>query len=125
MTQTVNLVGKKIKYLNNRDLLSEIHKSKCSFSSFTKKEFSQHDIILPSLTKVNLRTIAEAKRNRAKRLSLEIFVAAKNAGDKKIKLADCAIDYKTISKQDLVFRIMTFDHIPLAPGRPQQTVMIK
>lgn len=121
MTTTLTPTGKKVKYLNNRDLLSEIHKSKCSFSSFTKKEYSQHDIILASLDKINIRSIAEAKRNRAKRLGLEIFTAARLSGDKKIKIAECTPDYKTISKEDLVFRIMTFEHIPLAPGRKKTT----
>lgn len=120
MTETTT-TGRKVKYLNNRDLLSEIHKSKCSFSSFTKPEYSQHDIILPNLDKINIRTIAEAKRNRAKRLGIEAFTAARASGDKKIKLAECTPDYKTISKTDLVFRIMTFDHVPLAPGRKKTT----
>lgn len=121
---TTSPTGKKVKYLNNRDLLSEIHKSKCSFSSFSKKEYSQHDIILPSLDKINIRTIAEAKRNQAKRLGLEKFGLARLEGDKKIKLADCTPNYKTIQKTDLVFRIMTFDHIPLAPGRKKTTKTI-
>ena len=108
---------KKSRYLNNRDLLAEIHKSKNTFSSFTKKEYEQHDIILSNLDKVNIRTIAEAKRNRAKRLGLEAFNAARAAGDKKVKLAELTPDYKTIQKTDIVIRIMTFDHIPLAPGR--------
>jgi hypothetical protein len=112
---------KKIKYLNNRDLLTEIHNSKCSFSSFTKKEYSQHDIILTQLEKINIRTIAEAKRNRAKRIGLETFNRARADGDKKIKLSECTPDYKTIQKNQLVFRIMTFDHIPLAPGRKKTT----
>jgi hypothetical protein len=41
--------GRKVKYLNNRDLLAEIHRSKSSFSSFTSPEYSQHDIILSNL----------------------------------------------------------------------------
>ncbi len=118
MTITTSLTtGRKVKYLNNRDLLAEIHKSKCSFSSFTKPEYSQHDIILPSIDKINIRTIAEAKRNKAKRLGLEAFVAARLSGDKKIKLLEVTPDYKTIAKTDIVIRIMTFDHNPLAPGR--------
>lgn len=121
MTTSLNPAGKKVKYLNNRDLLAEIHKSKCSFSSFEKPEYSQHDIILPNLEKINIRTVAEAKRNRAKRLGLEIFAQARANGDKKIKLAECIPDYTTIAKTDLVFRIMTFDHIPLAPGRKKTT----
>ncbi len=117
MAMTISPTGRKVRYLNNRDLLAEIHKSKNSFSSFTKPEYSQHDIILTSLDKVNIRTVAEAKRNRAKRLGLIAFNEARLAGDKKIKLAECTPDYKTIQKGDLVFRIMTFDHIPTAPGR--------
>jgi len=121
MTTTLLPTGKKVKYLNNRDLLAEIHKSKCTFSTFTKPEFSQHDIILTNLDKINIRTIADAKRNKAKRLGLESFAKARISGDKKIKLAECTADYTTIAKTDVVFRIMTFEHIPLAPGRKKTT----
>ena len=116
-TTTIAPTGRKVKYLNNRDLLAEIHRSKCSFSSFLQPEYQQHDIILTSLDKVNIRTIADAKRARAKRLGLQAFALARASGDKKIKLAECTPDYKTIAKTDVVIRIMTFDHIPLAPGR--------
>jgi hypothetical protein len=114
---TVIITTRKVKYLNNRDLLAEIHKSKNTYSSFTKPEYHQYDIILPSLDKVNIRTIADAKRARAKRIGLEAFALAKASGDKKVKLADCTPDYKTIAKTDVIIRIMTFEHIPLAPGR--------
>lgn len=112
---------RKVKYLNNRDLLAEIHRSKCSFSSFTQPDYSQHDIILPSLDKVNIRTIADAKRARAKRMGLIAFAIARNGGDKKTKLAEVTPDYTTVAKTDIVIRIMTFDHIPLAPGRKKTT----
>ena len=117
MTTHISPTGKKVKYLNNRDLLTEIHRSKCSFSSFIDPKYQQHDIILTNLDKVNIRTVAEAKRNRAKREGILAFGAARIAGDKKIKLAECTADYKTIAKTDIVIRIMTFDHIPMAPGR--------
>ena len=109
--------ARKVKYLNNRDLLSEIHLSKCSYSSFTKQEYHQYDIILTNLDKINVRSLADAKRNRAKRIGLLAFNAARIAGDKKIKLSECIPDYKIIPKTDIVIRIMTFEHIPLAPGR--------
>jgi hypothetical protein len=112
---------RKVKYLNNKDLLAEIHRSKCSFSVYEKPEHSQYDIILPNLDKINIRTIAEAKRNRAKRLGIEAFNRLRLAGDKKTKLLEATPDYKTIAKTDLVIRIMTFDHIPLAPGRKKTT----
>ena len=117
MSITISPTGRKVRYLNNKDLLAEIHKSKNSFSVFTKPEYSQHDIILTSLDKINIRTVADAKRNQAKRLGILAFNAARISGDKKIKLAECTPEYTTIKKTDLVFRIMTFDHIPLAPGR--------
>lgn len=108
---------KKVKYLNNRDLLSEIHKSKCSFSSFTSKEFNQYDLIVPDIKKITQKMIAEAKKQRAKRIGLMQFSIAKEAGDKKVKLIDVIPDYKKIPKTDLIFRIMTFEHVPLSPGR--------
>jgi hypothetical protein len=121
MTIITSPTGRRVKYLNNRDLLAEIHRSKCSFSSFTKPEYQQHDIILTNLDKINIRTVAEAKRNRAKRLGLEAFTRARLSGDKKIKLSECQPDYKTILKTDIVIRIMTFEHIPLSPGRKKTT----
>lgn len=102
----------KINYLNNKDLLEEIHKSKNTYCSFVQPEYHRYDIILPSIEKINIRTIAEAKRNQAKRLSQKAFESRKAAGEK-IKASECEIDYKKINKQDLIFRIMTFDHIPL------------
>ena len=107
---------RKVNYLNNKDILKEIHKSKSTFCSFVSDTDHQFDIILPSIDKINIRTIAEAKRAQAKRLQHEAFEARKAAGEK-VKLAECEIDYKKIEKTSLVFRIMTFDHIPEEPGR--------
>ena len=102
----------KVNYLNNKDLLEEIHKSKNTFCSFVNPEYHQYDLILPTIDKINIRTVAEAKRAQAKRMSQEAYASRKAAGEK-VKIADCEVDYKKIPKQDLVFRIMTFDHIPL------------
>lgn len=107
---------RKKNYLNNRDLLLEIHKSKNSFNSYIDPSYHQYDIILPSLDKINIRTIAEAKKNKAKRLCIENYETRRLAGEK-IKLTDCEIDYKTIEKTELIFRIMTYDHVPDETGR--------
>lgn len=107
---------KKVNYLNNKDLLKEIHKSKTSYSSFSKPEYHQYDLILPSLEKINVRSTADAKRARAKRLAQEAFEIAKEENSK-VKLAEFEIDYRKIEKTDVVFRIMTYEHIPLEPGR--------
>lgn len=107
----------KIKYLTNKDLLREIHLSKNTYCSFTQPEYSEYDLILPNLSKINVRTIAEAKRNRATKLSKQAHESAMIAGGKKLSAKDFEIDYKKVAKTDVVFRIMTFEHIPLAPGR--------
>jgi hypothetical protein len=102
----------KVNYLNNKDMLLEIHRSKTSYCSFTDPKYHQYDIILPSVDKINIRTVAEAKRNQAKRIG-DLDYATRKKDGQKVKQADCEIDYKKIAKTDLVFRIMTYDHIPL------------
>lgn len=107
---------RKVNYLNNKDMLKQIHKSKSGFCSFVEADYNQYDIILTDIDKINIRTIAEAKRNKAKRLTLADFDARKLAGEK-VKQAECEVDYKKMKKEELIFRIMTFDHIPEEPGR--------
>ena len=107
---------RKINYLNNKDILKEIHKSKSTYCSFVDPDYHQFDIILPNIEKINIRTIAEAKRNKAKRLGLLAFEEAKSQG-KKVKQAEFEIDYKKIEKTELIFRIMTYEHVPDEPGR--------
>jgi hypothetical protein len=107
----------KIKYLTNKDLLKEIHLSKNTFCSFTAPEYADYDLIIPNLDKLNVRTIAEAKRNRATKLGKKAHEAAVLATGKKQPAKDFEVDYKKITKTDVVFRVMTFEHIPLAPGR--------
>ncbi len=109
-------MARKVNYLNNKDMLLEIHRSKATFCSYIAPEHADFDIILPSVDKINIRTIAEAKRNKAKLQGSRAYEAAKTAG-KKVKMAEFAVDYRKIEKNELIFRVMTFDHIPDEPGR--------
>ena len=111
---TTNLKAKQ--YLTNKELLKEIHLSKNRYSSYAQPEYADYDLILLDVKKINIRTIAEAKRNRALRLSQQLLAETQKTNTK-AKLADVEIDYKKILKTDVVFRIMTHDHIPLEPGR--------
>jgi hypothetical protein len=95
---------KKVNYLNNRDILKEIHLSKNSYCTYRDRDLDhQFDIILPSVEKINQRTIAEARRNRADRLKRE-------TGE--------LVNEKKIPHTDLVFRVTCWDHIPKAPKKP-------
>jgi len=93
----------KVNYLNNRDILKEIHLSKNTFCWYRDRDLDhQFDIILPSLDRINIRTIAEARRNRADRIKRE-------TGE--------VVDPKKIPNTDLVFRVTCWDHIPRAPKK--------
>ena len=82
---------KRVKYLNNRDLLKEIHKSKNTYSSYVADKDADYDIILPALSKINATTIAQARKNKAKKLTVTAWEEAKAQGQKKIKLSDFTI----------------------------------
>ena len=97
-------------------MLLEIHRSKTSYCVFTDPKYHQYDLIVPGVDKINIRTIAEAKRVQAKRMGQQEFERRKAAGEK-VKIADCEVDYKKVAKKDVVFRVMTFDHIPLNSTR--------
>jgi len=66
---------KKVIYLNNRDILKQIHLSKNTYCTFLDPvNDHQYDIILPTVEKINQRTVAEARRNRADRIKKETGV---------------------------------------------------
>ena len=94
---------KKVNYLNNRDILKEIHRSKSTYCAFRDRELDhQYDIIVPSVDKINQRSIAEARRNQADRIK-------RATGE--------IVDPKKISNTDLVFRVITWEHIPKVPKK--------
>jgi hypothetical protein len=103
MTTTLTKTPARVNYLNNRDILKEIHASKNTYCWYRDRVLDhQYDIILPSLDKINQRTIVEARKSRADRIKRE-------TGE--------VIDQKKIPNTDLVFRITAWDHIPKAPKK--------
>ena len=103
MSVTIPRTAPRVNYLNNRDILKEIHFSKNTYCSFVDPAIDhQFDIILPSVAKINQKTVAEARRNRADRIKRE---------------TGTIVDPKKIPNTDLVFRITTWDHVPKAPKK--------
>ena len=101
----------RVNYLNNRDILKEIHLSKNTYCSFLDRVTDhQFDMILPSVDKINQKTVAEARRHRADRHKRE-------TGE--------VIDPKKIPNTEVVFRIMTWEHIPMAPKKVPKTAAKK
>lgn len=115
----MSISKKPVNYLNNKDILKEIHESKTSYCSFSRGEYNKYDLIIDipddslekSLAQITkIANIKQAKENRAIRLS--------NATGKEIQP-------KQILDTDLVFRVMTWDHIPVSPKQPRKTVQKK
>jgi hypothetical protein len=103
MTTTLTKTPARVNYLNNRDILKEIHASKNTYCWYRDRDLDhQYDIILPSTDKINQRTIVDARKSRADRIKRE-------TGE--------VIDQKKIPNTDLVFRITAWDHIPKAPKK--------
>jgi hypothetical protein len=111
----------KSNYLNNRDILKEIHKSKNTYCSFLTPEDGFYDIILPSVDKINKKNISEGKKLRAERLTRAAFDAAQALSSTKLKLDDFSVKPNKIAPTDIVFRIMTWEHIPTDVQKPKKT----
>ena len=103
---------KRVNYLNNKDLLAEIHKSKNSYCSYVSEDDAQYDYIVTDVKKINNTAVAQARKIKAKRLTQEAWEAAKATGNKRQKMSDFTVSARRINKTDLVFRVMTFEHVP-------------
>lgn len=146
--------GPTVNYLNNKDILKEIHKSKLSFCFLEDTKYGQQDVILndvdditkeytvdhPAVYEVDEDDVPlsdtpieeawtehrsylqDAKENQAKRFKDAGYAAAMLTHDRtdyknKPKQKEFYVDPNSIANTALVFRVMTFAHIPLEPGR--------
>jgi len=113
---------KKVNYLNNKNILQEIQNSKMRYCWFNDDEDTMYDLIVHSLDELTDDKIEEAKANRKARLAVEAFDKAVKEWETEMKGAKPRqITFKEAQpmpeKEDVVIRLMTFEHVPLAPGR--------
>ena len=117
---------KKVNYLNNKDILKQIHFSKMTYCYVQDDRYSEVDLIVESVKKINKTAIKQAQINKAAKLSTLAYQEAVAKGDwtKKPKQKEFTVDPKTMAVDELVFRVMTYDHIPDEPvGRKQQKLL--
>lgn len=126
----------KVNYLNNKELLKEIHRSKMSFSYIEDKKYYLYDVILHSLDDVDavvdhaedgtpITNLDIAKQTHANRIAVERFTDASKVWEDdpnskakdKPKQISFKFDGSEIDKDQIVLRVMTFEHVPLEPGR--------
>ena len=117
---------RKQKYLNNKDMLKEIHKSKLSYCSVVDDDYTRFDVIIEDIADIkNPEFIQLAKENRAHQLSgiayetayYEWYNETARKASQKPKQVNYKVDPEDIDEKSLIFRLMTFDHVPLEPGR--------
>ena len=112
------MAGKKVNYLNNKDILKEIHKSKMTHCYVEDPvRYYDYDIILDDVSEITDSTIEQAKKNQAARRQSEGYAIAMASHDKKDyrnkpKQKEFAVDIDTIADDEVVFRVMTYEHIP-------------
>ena len=100
----------KIKYLTNKDLLEEIHRSKGTYCEYIETKYSTYDIITNDLSKVTAERLSDA---RNKKVDQTIAAAKKAQIAAGIRNPVIAITLDDVPLEDIVVRLMTFDHIPI------------
>jgi hypothetical protein len=103
---------RKVNYLNNKDILKEIAKSKLTYCSFINDDVKSYDAIVLGVDKITKKAVQEARKARAERLAKEAQEAELLLGNKR-KLDEFLTPTKDIPVTDIVFRVMTWDHIPI------------
>ena len=111
-----------VNYLNNKDILKEINKSKLTYCYVQDEKYNNYDVIVRDINEINDKAIAEARANKAAKIQSEGYAAAMLTHDKKDyknkpKQKEFAVDPESFDIEELVFRVMNMEHIPLEPGR--------
>lgn len=127
-------------YLNNRDLLIEIHKSKTSYSEFDDPRYADFDQIIYDLAVLTDDEVCteyfgewdiKYKGNDKKEIQSRKLVNPKTVSEfiddvKKNKVTKLkrnnpgdTTEVDDILTGDLVFRLMTYEHIPEDPNWPE------
>jgi hypothetical protein len=97
-TTTAPVRAGRVNYLNNRDILKEIHTSKSSYCTFKNAGDHMFDAIVYSLDEITPEVIAEAK---------DLYV------DRIKRATGNIVPTEDVLLTDLVFRLMIWDHIPM------------
>jgi len=114
-------------YLNNKDILKEIHKSKNTYCTYLDPSYADYDMILLDVAKINKKNILEARRLRADRLTKAAFDLANIDGTAKAnkkRLEDFEVRLKEVAAEDVVFRVMTWEHVPAAAPKVKKGAVV-
>lgn len=116
-----------INYLSNSELLYEINKSKLTYCYFIDKKYAQYSVIIRDFSEINDELIEQAKIKKANQINAAL---ARSFIIDKVPSAIAAERFKVektlpenITKEDIVFRYMTFEHIPEKVKKDKKTLL--
>jgi hypothetical protein len=111
----------RVKYLNNKDLLKQIHLSKMSFCWIKSPQYDYPNIIIADDGEITDQVILDAKTQKAGKMKDFAYKQAvegyEGPANKKPRQKDFLVDLEDIADEEVVVRRMTYEHIPLEPGR--------
>lgn len=108
---------KAVNYLSNKNLLEEIHKSKCTYCEFSDPKYMYYDLVLLEGKKITKTAIKQAKVNKAKKINeakmLELSDQGMNNKEIEAWIKKNGVKADKIKNNQIVIRIMTNDHVPI------------
>ena len=111
----------RVKYLNNKDLLKQIHLSKMSFCWIKSPQYDYPNIIIADDGEITDEVILDAKKQKAGKMKDFAYKQAvegyEGTANKMPRQKDFLVDPEDIADEEVVVRRMTYEHIPLEPGR--------
>lgn len=111
----------KIKFITNKDLLSEIARSKNTYCHFVADEYVAYDTIVADVNAITPSVIETARQQRAEALMAIERARQKGNGVRNYAITVPVVDPSTIPVSRLTFRVMSSTHIPLDPtGRKRR-----
>ena len=99
-------------YLNNKDILKEIHKSKNTYCWFASPEYADYDMIITDSKRITKKDVLQGKKNRAERLAKIAYDLACADGSKH-KMEEFEIKHTKIADSEVIFRVMSWEHVPM------------
>lgn len=85
-----------IKYINNRELIAEIQRSKATYCYFISSDYHMYDMVLTSLEALTSDLLTNTILTKAAKMSTKAV----------------PVDPMSIDPESIVFRVMTDSHLP-------------
>lgn len=123
------MAKRKKNYLNNKDMLKEIHLSKISYCSFADPvEDNQQDFIVESVAEISgTQNVQIGKDDNGEPIMGDVPVIdlARQARAARLTKLDIPTDVDDVTMEDVVFRVMTDEHIPRVPKKKSKALLAK